>query len=285
LLGDALVRALAIANQERVLAVVTERHRPYWTDELDCLRPDNVIVQPSNRGTAAGVLLPLLSILERSPQACVAILPSDHHVREEAVLRIALLLALQYAERAPGTVCMLGLEPDSADCGYGWILPQRAESTLHRVGNFVEKPEALLADFLMRQGALWNSFILAGTVQAFVSLYRQRLPALLEALSAVQGKPACERPKALQRAYEEFAPADFSRDLLQGSEAQLRVLEVPPCGWTDLGTPQRLAECLRTGHGRSFELPTSEDTPILFERLHLVGEPAPRLRRQRARDA
>ena len=35
-----------------------------------------------------------------------------------------------------------------------------------------------------------------------------------------------------------------SRDILQESAACLRVAIVPPCGWTDLGTPERVTQCL-----------------------------------------
>jgi hypothetical protein len=42
---------------------------------------------------------------------------------------------------------------------------------------------------------------------------------------------------------------DFSRDVLEGQESLLRVLTVPACGWSDLGTPRRVAETLtRIGH-------------------------------------
>jgi mannose-1-phosphate guanylyltransferase len=47
------------------------------------LPPGNVIVQPCNRGTATGVLLTLLCILERDPLARIVFLPADHHVRDE----------------------------------------------------------------------------------------------------------------------------------------------------------------------------------------------------------
>jgi len=33
---------------------------------------------------------------------------------------------------------------------------------------------------------------------------------------------------------------DFSRDVLQRSPSLLRVLAVPACGWSDLGTPRRV---------------------------------------------
>jgi mannose-1-phosphate guanylyltransferase len=39
---------------------------------------------------ANGILLPLLHIVECGPSAQMVVLPSDHHVREEAILTRAL---------------------------------------------------------------------------------------------------------------------------------------------------------------------------------------------------
>jgi hypothetical protein len=49
---------------------------------------------------------------------------------------------------------------------------------------------------------------------------------------------------AVAQLYERLPNLDFSRDLLAGAEADLRVLTVPRCGWTDLGTPRRVAEAI-----------------------------------------
>ena len=53
-----------------------------------------LIVQPMNRGTANGILLPLLHIEARDPDARIVILPSDHYVRDESILVTALESAL-----------------------------------------------------------------------------------------------------------------------------------------------------------------------------------------------
>ncbi|HEY4369031.1 MAG TPA: hypothetical protein VGN07_17490 [Steroidobacteraceae bacterium] len=45
--------------------------------------------------------------------------------------------------------------------------------------------------------------------------------------------------------YARLPIIDFSRDLLEPQAQQWRVLEVPPCGWSDLGTPARVADTLR----------------------------------------
>jgi len=68
LLDEALARGEAVTSRSRVLAVVAGCHRRWWEGALRSLPPDNVIVQPENKGTAAGLLLPLLHIVTRDPE-------------------------------------------------------------------------------------------------------------------------------------------------------------------------------------------------------------------------
>ncbi len=49
---------------------------------------------------------------------------------------------------------------------------------------------------------------------------------------------------ALERLYAELPEIDFSRGVVEGSNAPLRVVPVPYCGWNDLGTPKRVADTL-----------------------------------------
>ena len=90
LLSEALQRARKVAAPQRICTIVAEQHRRFWLGHLDSVRADNVIVQPRNRGTAHGILLPLLRILEVDPAARILVLPSDHYVRDEAQLAFAL---------------------------------------------------------------------------------------------------------------------------------------------------------------------------------------------------
>jgi hypothetical protein len=49
---------------------------------------------------------------------------------------------------------------------------------------------------------------------------------------------------ALADLYEHLSLAGFSHDFLEQHEAMLKILPVQHCGWTDLGTPTRVAETL-----------------------------------------
>jgi len=66
------------------MAVVTRHHEPFYAPLMARLRSAELVVQPDNRGTAAGILYPLLKLAARAPAAAVAVLPSDHHFSDDA---------------------------------------------------------------------------------------------------------------------------------------------------------------------------------------------------------
>jgi mannose-1-phosphate guanylyltransferase len=238
----ALDRALGVSPLERVLAIVAREHRSFWEHELAALPRRNVVVQPRNRGTAAGILLPLLHILARDPEATVCILPADHHVEDEDTLRDALRTAVRAVANDPDRVVLLGVTPEELDTEYGWILPGpgRGDWT-QRVERFVEKPGVTVAAELLLKGAVWNSFVFAGAGRTLLRIIADRLPDLVEAFPR-DGRLADDA--LVGELYEEIPSRDFSRDVLEGAVDRLAVFPVPPCGWSDLGTPSRLGRFL-----------------------------------------
>jgi len=244
LIARTIDRALMLVPRTNVVTVVTAAHRGWWEDELAALPAGNVVVQPGNRGTAAGILLPLLHIAARDPHATVVVLPSDHHVRDEHVLAISVAAAIDALGRKPERIILLGITPDHPETGYGWVLADAADGAVtHPVAAFVEKPGHEDALRLMSMGAVWNSFMFCGRAATLLDMYAERLPHLLAGLSALVAERA--GGARLAAFYATLAPRDFSREVLQALPARLRVLAVPACGWTDLGTPERLARVLK----------------------------------------
>jgi mannose-1-phosphate guanylyltransferase len=240
LLGDALERAQQFTARERIVTIVASNHRPYWERDLQGMDPRNVIVQPLNRGTAAGVLLPLLEIATRDPAAHVTLLPADHFFTHEDLLVRAIRDAQRIVARSTDRLVLVGMKPEDAESDYGWILPAGHVDGGLRVRRFVEKPTRAEAARLLRQGAVWNGFYLTASVQALLGLFMERAPGLLAALRAADAQ------QGLGEIYESMPPSDFCRDLLAGYEEHLDLVVAPECGWTDLGTPARVTRCARS---------------------------------------
>jgi hypothetical protein len=87
---------------------------------------------------------------------------------------------------------------------------------------------------------VWNSFIMAARGQALLDLYAVRFPDVVSAMSDAMHAG----PGALSTLYDSLPDVDFSRHVITGHEDRLRLLSVPSCGWSDLGTPERVARCL-----------------------------------------
>jgi mannose-1-phosphate guanylyltransferase len=252
LLHAALSRARCVAPPQRTCAVVAEYHRRWWQSLPLDIPAANLIRQPCNRGTANGILLPLLHILHRDPEAMLLVLPSDHYVRNESVMAASLQRAMTQLDQQREQLLLLGLTPEEPDPELGYIVAEGDDpARVRAVREFIEKPNATTARTLMARGAVWNSFIFAARGQALLRAFEARCPDIvgeMQHILAAGGDPAT-RDLQLARLYDRLPHMDFSRDILQASPALLQVLTVPPCGWSDLGTPRRVGDAVdRSNH-------------------------------------
>jgi mannose-1-phosphate guanylyltransferase len=192
-----------------------------------------------------GILLPLLSIQTRDPEAVVVIMPSDHAVAREDRLTTALKRALAAISLSPDRIILLGVEPERPDPEYGWILPEsQTGAGLRRVKAFFEKPSARKATKLIRRGALVNTLLVAAHSAALVELFQcQR-----KLLTTMRRLTSYADQAVLRQRYRHLPDLDFSRDVLERRPQSLWVLPVAACGWSDLGTPERVFEHLGREH-------------------------------------
>jgi mannose-1-phosphate guanylyltransferase len=277
LIEQALARARSVVSRDRTMAIVSPAHVRYWKPALRELADGNIVVQPHDRGTAVGILLPLLCILERDPEARVLILPSDHHFADESIIENALRLAIDDVSHHRAGVVLLGIDAEEPDPELGYIVPRAGDrTTLRTVHRFVEKPAIEEARQLCREGALWNSFILVSHAHSLVELYRRRHPQLVKSLQGIQLHDYAQ----LLQAYDELPNVDFSRHIAADQAQRLTVMAVPRCGWNDIGTPHRLAQTLVRATGVQASAPRAAQelttgSIILseqFERLHRRGQ-------------
>ncbi len=241
LLQVTLARAKRIAPSERIVVVVAAQHESWWRTQLDEVPPENVIVQPHNRGTAPGILLPLVHVLARDAASRVTVLPSDHYVRDEDALACSLRHALEGIDSQPEGLILLGITPDGPETEYGWIVPASAAARAPvSVRAFVEKPSPSIAQQLFESGGLWSSFLFVTRGDALLARFQRCMPHWVGALRDLYPRTTT----TLEPVYARLDQRDFSGEILQGDGIALQVLCVPACGWTDLGTPRRVIECL-----------------------------------------
>jgi mannose-1-phosphate guanylyltransferase len=244
LLEETLRRLRPIVPAERTVVVAGTEHRPYveGTEKSALLQDAHLVLQPRNRGTAAGVALGLLPILQDDPQSCVIISPSDHGVRDESAYREGLAAAIGHVTRTDDVV-LCSVRATSAAQDYGWIVPgtPRGSQQVRSIVAFLEKPEPPVAMALHRIGALWNTMVMVARARTLLELYRRYQPSLASFFTEALRVPAASRERWLAARYDALHPVDFSRDLVTVARGMSTAVWPSSMGWSDLGTPERLS--------------------------------------------
>jgi mannose-1-phosphate guanylyltransferase len=154
--------------------------------------------------------------------------------------------AFEAVHDRPDLVALLGITPDRAEMEYGWIergewIRGQGPGALYRVSRFWEKPSPAIAERLLAQGCLWNSFVMVARVPALLSLIRRCVPSLYYAFASI--RPTLDtfgQEEALRRLYAGLPSTNFSREVLARQPMDLAVLPVSGVTWADLGDPHRV---------------------------------------------
>lgn len=248
---DQTRRRIALSiKRERTLIVVTRKHRRFYKPLAEEISPGLLVEQPHNKGTAPAIVYALLRIAAKSPQAIVAMFPSDHFFADDEEFMSHVDAAVTAVRAQPEAVTLLGITPTAPETEYGWIEPQpsilsHAEKSITRVSRFWEKPDLNLATTLMERGCLWNSFVMVGRVDALLKMTRAALPEMYSAFSTIapQFETSSEYEAAVEL-YAQIQDTNFSHQVLANRAEDLMVMRVGDVGWSDLGEPRRVLATL-----------------------------------------
>jgi mannose-1-phosphate guanylyltransferase len=229
--------------RDRQVFVLSRAHHRYYGEDLRDAGDSHIIEQPLNRGTGIAIILALLRVLQRDPDALVAFFPCDHFYADDDSFRLTIQSAVGCAEQNPESIILVGADAEYPEVDYGWIEPGAVVSEaiagpLARVSRFWEKPPLHQAHALLRRGCLWNTFITVGRAATFFEMLCSQVPAAVLAISRAMAD------NTLDAAYAPLDTVDFSRDVLANLPHRLLVLRDRTSGWADLGSPARVLDTL-----------------------------------------
>ena len=244
-------RVELLSRADHQVVVVTGTHEPYYRPLVTDLAPGRLVVQPRNRGTAPGLLYPLLRIAELAGDVPVAIFPSDHFVDDDLVFMSTVSSAVAAATEHPGLVILLGIEAATPETEYGWIEPGERPlpidgEPVFPIHRFWEKPAPELAGDLFSRGCLWNSFVMVGHVAAFLDLIAAGTPGLLRAFGPIRRALGTSREAgAADLVYAALPAVNFSERVLVPAADRLGVVRVKGVEWSDWGNADRVFTTIR----------------------------------------
>jgi mannose-1-phosphate guanylyltransferase len=251
LLQETMERIAPIVPPNRTLVVIADRYEELARHQLVAFPGVEIVTQPSDAGTAPGLLLPLARILACKPNARVVVFPSDHLFERAGRFVDAVTRAIVAADSVPRGVALVGAVADRPATDLGWILAgnahdQRAAGA-RVVDRFVEKPSMAVALHLLRLGGWWNTLIVAARGAALWDLFARTLPEVFPRFDRYRRalRRRAEDPTRYGETYAGLSPRDISRDVFERAHGLVAVGMPADAGWSDCGTPERLIRTLR----------------------------------------
>jgi mannose-1-phosphate guanylyltransferase len=256
LLERTYLRAERLIVPDRLFTVVGWDHLIYpevWR-QLAPRPRGSVVVQPENKETAPGLLLPLIRVFKIYPESTVVVFPSDHFVLQESLFTDHVEEACRLVEANPARLVLLGIAPDHPEPEYGYILSTEEEEDSLSVGartvaRFVEKPSAEAAGELIREGSLWNTMVSVVKAKTLLGWIRKIAPFLYDPFERVwEAIGTRAEMDAIEPLYKNLAPLNFSTGILAPLSLEdpspLVVLPVRGVFWSDWGSKERVLSTL-----------------------------------------
>ncbi len=224
-------------------------------EQVDVLRAqspeipaENFLVEPVPRNTASVVGLAAAILRQRDPEAMMAVLPSDHFIRNRDLFHLLIRVAVDVAEK--GYLVTLGITPTYAATGYGYIqrgepIPERVIYPVYRVLKFKEKPDETQAREMLSTGDhSWNSGMFVWRVEAILAEIGRQLPKLKKALDEIAAaSPSARRERVIQRVWPDLEPVSVDYGVMENAE-KVAVLPAGGLEWSDVGSWDSLFDVL-----------------------------------------
>jgi len=240
-LGAALGRLKPDAGFTAPILLCNNDHRFLVKEEVEQARiePKAIILEPIARNTAAAIAIAALAVFRDDPDAILAVMPSDHVVRDEAKFVESIKRAASVA--ATGKLVLFGIRPTEPHTGYGYIRQGAAldgvDNGAFAVDAFFEKPDVATAQrYLADGGYYWNSGIFVLHARTFVEELAALEPRIL---AAARGALAQAKEDLgflrLDAKFFSTSPSisvDYAVMEKTGSAAMLPI----DVGWSDVGS-------------------------------------------------
>ncbi|WP_395067658.1 mannose-1-phosphate guanylyltransferase/mannose-6-phosphate isomerase [Paraburkholderia silvatlantica] len=209
------------------------------------IKPAAIVLEPVGRNTAPAIAVAALIALEKSRDALLLVLPSDHAIRNDAAFAAAVEAAARVA--ADRYLVTFGIAPTEPNTGYGYIRRGKSlgyEVPAWQVDAFVEKPDGQTAQALLADGSYhWNSGMFMLEASTFMEELRLHQPQVAEqaTLSLKLSRMDHDFLRLDEAAFAVCPSISVDYAVMEKTD-RAAVITATDLGWSDIGSWSALAE-------------------------------------------
>jgi len=186
LIQQTFLRLKKIMPSEKIYVVTTENFVEDIVLQLQKLglTKKNIIIEPSQKGTAPAIALAMKKILDIDKSAISLVCPADHLIGTDTNFLNSVKIAFSTAKN--NFLVVFGVNPDNPASEYGYIKTKNnkiEKNKSYAVEKFIEKPPEEEAERLIKEGCLWNSGVFVWKNKIILDEIKKYLPKVYQSIS------------------------------------------------------------------------------------------------------
>jgi mannose-1-phosphate guanylyltransferase len=242
-------RLAPLFTPEQIYVVSGRKYVDALREQAPQIPARNFIVEPYGKDSGPAAALGIAVIQKRDPQAVIAILTADHHIKDKAKFRDVLAAAAQLA-RQDGYIVTLGISPSYPATGFGYIRQGEELAEINHFKcyaslGFTEKPNAVTATGFLASGDYsWNSGMFIWTAERAMAEFARQQPDMHATFLKIQ--EAVDTPEfdeKLDDLWGQITRISLDYAVMEGAE-KMAVIPID-IGWNDVGSWSALYEVLK----------------------------------------
>lgn len=252
---------------ERILVLTDPDHRELIAAHIPEIPKENILIEPSARGTAPALGLAAFRLRIKLPGDTVMIsLHADHVITLPERFRSALRTAITTARS--GYLVAIGVVPHYPETGYGYIergtvLASLDELQVYRIAHFHEKPPLAVAREYLASGHYdWNTGYFAWTLDTILQAFAQWQPTIYSQLASICAAPETDADAILNNVWSRIERTTIDVGIME--KATSAAVVSCDLGWNDVGSwaslydmlPHDVNENVILGNGEHLEIDT-----------------------------
>lgn len=221
---------------EKIFIATGEKYINLVKEQIPDLPDKNIIVEPIGRNTAPCILLASLYIKQIYNDCNIAVLPSDHLIKNEKIFLETIKIANDFVRNNNQSIVTIGITPDRPETGYGYIKYNKTEkNTVVKVDRFVEKPNLEKAkEYLDSKEYLWNAGMFIFNVDYMLKELENNYNNTYKLMQQVPNIHDESYNKILNEIYPECESISIDYAVMEKSK---NIYVIPAdFGWDDIGT-------------------------------------------------
>lgn len=254
----AVDRLLPEFSPEDIYISTNVNYRSTVEKQLPDIPKKNFIFEPEKKDVGPALALASGIFARLAPDEPIAILWSDHLVKQVELYKKIITAAGDYIRRHPDKIIFISHKPRFPSTNLGYIhvgdkVQTVSDVDFHAFQGFKYKPDEETAKMFFGSGDYaWNLGYFVTTARFIQDAFKRYAPAIYEntnKILASYGQPDFEA--VLGREYKNVESINFDNAILENLDKDDALVIVADIGWSDVGAWEALKEALETKEGEN----------------------------------